>query len=67
MDRFGISKGHAAKSNETIDPVVIAGQIIVGPQALVSRNTNPLKALMISVTKFNAGQRPDASFQITLN
>lgn len=48
--------GHAAKPHETIDPVVIAAQIIVGLQTLVSRNTNPLDALVISVTKFNAAQ-----------
>lgn len=48
--------GHAAKPHETIDPVVIGAHIIVGMQALVSRNTNPLDALVISVTKFNAAQ-----------
>ncbi|WP_407151127.1 M20 aminoacylase family protein [Bradyrhizobium sp. ORS 86] len=48
--------GHAAKPHETIDPVVIAAQIIVGLQSLVSRSTNPLESLVISVTKFNAAQ-----------
>ncbi|WFU14561.1 M20 aminoacylase family protein [Bradyrhizobium sp. CB3481] len=48
--------GHAAKPHDTIDPVVIAAQIIMGLQTLVSRNTNPLEALVISVTKFNAAQ-----------
>ncbi|MDF0522268.1 M20 family metallopeptidase [Bradyrhizobium yuanmingense] len=48
--------GHAAKPHEAIDPVVIAAQIIVGLQTLVSRNTNPMEALVISVTKFNAAQ-----------
>ncbi|MGY3372084.1 amidohydrolase [Bradyrhizobium sp. GM2.4] len=46
--------GHAAKPHETIDPVVIAAQIIVGVQALVSRNTNPIDSLVISVTRLNA-------------
>lgn len=46
--------GHAAKPHETIDPVVIAAQIIVGLQTLVSRNTNPIDSLVISVTKLNA-------------
>ncbi|WP_018320907.1 M20 aminoacylase family protein [Bradyrhizobium sp. WSM2793] len=48
--------GHAAKPHEAIDPVVIAAQIIIGLQTLVSRNTNPIEALVISVTKFNAAQ-----------
>lgn len=47
--------GHAAKPNETIDPVVIAAQIIVGLQTLVSRNANPLQSLVVSITKLNAG------------
>lgn len=48
--------GHAAKPHETIDPVVIAAQIIIGLQTLVSRKTNPIESLVISVTKFNAAQ-----------
>ncbi|WP_247276996.1 MULTISPECIES: amidohydrolase [unclassified Bradyrhizobium] len=48
--------GHAAKPHEAVDPVVIAAQIIVGLQTLVSRNTNPMEALVISVTKLNAAQ-----------
>ncbi|MBH5396299.1 amidohydrolase [Bradyrhizobium sp. CNPSo 4010] len=48
--------GHAAKPQESIDPVVIAAQIIVGLQALVSRKTNPMEALVISVTKLKAAQ-----------
>ncbi|UPJ26414.1 M20 aminoacylase family protein [Bradyrhizobium sp. CW1] len=46
--------GHAAKPHETIDPVVIAAQIILGIQTLVSRKINPIDSLVISVTKLNA-------------
>ncbi|MFK4495966.1 amidohydrolase [Bradyrhizobium japonicum] len=48
--------GHAAAPHRAIDPVVIAGQIILGLQILVSRNTDPTEALVISVTKLNAAQ-----------
>lgn len=48
--------GHAAAPNRTIDPVVIAAQIILGLQTLVSRRTDPLESLVISVTKLNAAQ-----------
>ncbi|VIO70113.1 putative hydrolase YxeP [Bradyrhizobium ivorense] len=48
--------GHAAKPHEAIDPVVIAAQIIVGVQTLVSRHTSPMEALVISVTKLNGAQ-----------
>ncbi|WP_407169172.1 M20 aminoacylase family protein [Bradyrhizobium sp. ORS 111] len=47
--------GHAAKPNEAIDPIVIAAQVIVGLQTLISRRTNPMEALVISITKLNAG------------
>ncbi|TIR52794.1 MAG: amidohydrolase [Mesorhizobium sp.] len=43
--------GHAARPHETVDPVVIAAQIIIGLQTLVSRNTSALDSLVISVTK----------------
>ncbi|MCK1656394.1 M20 aminoacylase family protein [Bradyrhizobium sp. 151] len=48
--------GHAAKPHQTIDPVVIAAQIIIGLQPLVSRKTNPTDSLVISVTKLKAAQ-----------
>lgn len=48
--------GHAAKPHETVDPVVIAAQIIIGLQTLISRYTNAVESLVISVTKFNAAQ-----------
>lgn len=48
--------GHAALPHRAIDPVVIAAQIVIGLQTLVSRGTNPIDALVISVTKFNAAQ-----------
>ncbi|MER8412994.1 M20 aminoacylase family protein [Mesorhizobium sp. M1342] len=48
--------GHAAHPHRTIDPVVIGAQIIMGLQTLVSRQTDPMETLVISVTKLNAAQ-----------
>ncbi|MCK1518793.1 M20 aminoacylase family protein [Bradyrhizobium sp. 17] len=48
--------GHAASPHRAIDPVVISAQIILGLQTLVSRNTDPTEALVISVTKLKAAQ-----------
>lgn len=48
--------GHAAKPHQTIDPVVIAAQIVIGLQTLVSRKTSPIESLVISVTKLKAAQ-----------
>ncbi|MDX0265007.1 amidohydrolase [Sinorhizobium meliloti] len=47
--------GHAASPHRNIDPIVLAGQIIVGLQPLVSRSTNPLESLVVSITKMHAG------------
>ncbi|MES0099235.1 M20 aminoacylase family protein [Mesorhizobium sp. M0019] len=48
--------GHASSPHRTIDPVVIAAQIILGLQTLVSRKTDPRESLVISVTKLKAAQ-----------
>ncbi|MER8804831.1 M20 aminoacylase family protein [Mesorhizobium sp. M0998] len=48
--------GHAATPHQNVDPIVIAAQIIIGLQTLVSRKTDPLDSLVISVTKLIAGQ-----------
>ncbi|MET3524576.1 M20 aminoacylase family protein [Mesorhizobium abyssinicae] len=48
--------GHAAEPHRTIDPVTIAAQIVLGLQSLVSRRTDPLESLVVSVTKLSAAQ-----------
>ncbi|MER8779357.1 M20 aminoacylase family protein [Mesorhizobium sp. M0977] len=48
--------GHAASPSRTIDPVVIAAQIIMGLQTLISRKTDPMDSLVISVTKLKAAE-----------
>ncbi len=47
--------GHAAEPEKTRDPIVIASHIISALQTLVSRNTNPTRRAVISVTDFSAG------------
>ncbi len=58
-DEFNISVrgkgGHAAMPHRTVDPIFIASQFVNAVQAIVSRNTDPLESLVISVTKFHAG------------
>ncbi|MFK5980642.1 MAG: M20 aminoacylase family protein [Rhizobiaceae bacterium] len=46
---------HAAMPHQGVDPIVIAAQVIIGLQAIVSRSTNPLDSLVISVTIVDAG------------
>ena len=44
--------GHAAKPQETIDPTVIASQIIVALQTIASRRADPVKQVVVSITSF---------------
>jgi amidohydrolase len=47
--------GHAAAPHKTVDPVVVAAQIVTNLQQLVSRTVDPLKSAVVSVTRFHAG------------
>jgi len=44
--------GHAAKPHETIDTTLIGSQIVMALQSIVSRNADPMKQLVVSVTSF---------------
>ena len=44
--------GHAAMPNTTIDTTLVASQIVVALQSIVSRNIDPLANVVISVTSF---------------
>jgi len=46
---------HAAMPHLGNDPIVIGSQIVLGLQAIVSRNASPFESLVVTVTKFNAG------------
>ncbi len=47
--------GHGAAPNTTIDPIVCAAQITAALQTIVSRNIEPLKPAVLSVTSIQAG------------
>ena len=47
--------GHAAQPHGTIDPIAIGAQIVTNLQMIASRNADPLRSVVVSVTKFNAG------------
>ncbi len=59
VDEFDIvvkgKGGHAAIPQLAIDPVVIASQIVLAVQTIVSRSTNPVDKALISITKINGG------------
>ncbi len=47
--------GHAARPEETIDPVLVAANMVTALQSVVSRNTDPQDPVVVSVTKISAG------------
>lgn len=48
--------GHAARPQKAVDPVVIAAHTILALQALVSRETDPMDAAVLSTTAVLAGE-----------
>jgi hippurate hydrolase len=50
--------GHASRPHEAKDPVVIAAQVILALQTLVSRETSPLDPAGITVGTIRGGTRP---------
>ncbi len=44
--------GHAAKPHEAIDPTVAAAHLVTALQTVASRNADPVKQLVVSVTSF---------------
>jgi len=47
--------GHAARPHLGIDTVLVGAQIINAVQSIVSRNVDPLKSGVVSITMFQAG------------
>ena len=47
--------GHAAFPYLCKDPIVCAANVVTSLQQLVSRNTDPLDSLVVSITQFHSG------------
>ncbi|MDP9571937.1 UNVERIFIED_ORG: hippurate hydrolase [Agrobacterium larrymoorei] len=58
-DKFTITVkgrgGHAAQPHRTADPIAIGAQIVTNLQLIASRNADPLRSIVVSVTRFQAG------------
>ena len=54
MEITGVG-GHAATPDACSDPIIAASQIINSSQQIVSRNTDPMKACVVSFTQFHGG------------
>jgi amidohydrolase len=47
--------GHAAYPHNAIDPIVIGAQLVGALQTIAARNVNPMEAVVLTITQFNAG------------
>jgi amidohydrolase len=47
--------GHAAHPHDCVDPIVIGAQIVTALQSVVSRSTDPMESVVVSITRFVAG------------
>lgn len=60
-DQFDITVmgrgGHAAKPHETLDSAVIASQMVVAFQTIVSRSADPVDQLVVSVTSIETSSK----------
>ncbi|MGP7816714.1 M20 peptidase aminoacylase family protein [Niallia sp. 01092] len=54
LDVIGVG-GHAGIPNNSIDPIVVGGQIVSSLQSIVSRSLSPFHNAVISVTRFQSG------------
>ena len=51
--------GHAARPHLTVDPVLIAGSLVMALQTVVSRNIDPTQTAVITIDTLNAGIAPN--------
>ncbi len=51
--------GHAAYPHTCVDPIVVASAMIMNLQTLVSRNTEPVKSAVVSITDIRGGNGTD--------
>ncbi|OON99373.1 MAG: hypothetical protein ATN35_12910 [Epulopiscium sp. Nele67-Bin004] len=47
--------GHGALPHQTVDPTVVAAQIVLSLQTIVSRMSNPLESVVISIGQIHTG------------
>lgn len=48
---------HAARPDEGIDALVAGAQFVMAAQTIVSRNADPMKSVVITIGRLNAGTR----------
>ncbi|MCP5150717.1 MAG: amidohydrolase [Ectothiorhodospiraceae bacterium] len=54
VDILGVG-AHGARPESSVDPVVVAAQMVTAMQSIVSRNVRPVDGCVVSVTQIHAG------------
>ena len=49
--------GHGAYPHDTIDPIVVASQTVLALQTIASRNADPMRPLVVSVTSIESSSK----------
>jgi hippurate hydrolase len=49
--------GHAAKPQETVDPTVTSAHLVLALQSIVSRNSDPVSQIVVSVTAIESSSK----------
>jgi amidohydrolase len=47
--------GHGSMPHQTVDPILVASQLVMNIQSIVSRNVDPLKPVVVSFGTINGG------------
>ena len=48
--------GHGASPHKTVDPIYLAGHVILGLHSIVSRRLNPMESAVVSIGAIHGGQ-----------
>jgi hippurate hydrolase len=51
--------GHAARPHQTVDPVLIAGSLVMALQSVVARNIDPTQTAVVTIGSIHAGSAPN--------
>jgi hippurate hydrolase len=51
--------GHAARPHQSIDPILMAGSLVVALQSIISRNVDPTETAVLTIGTLHAGSVPN--------
>ncbi|WP_454719520.1 MULTISPECIES: M20 aminoacylase family protein [Cupriavidus] len=51
--------GHAARPHQSIDPILVAGSLVMALQSIVSRNVDPNETAVVTIGTLHAGHAPN--------